>query len=146
MLESFKELKIEKINRDGTISKETIIDEIIAYKIPDYEYGKIVRLKTKKIEIFKKRSSRKFFQKDKTEGKLEPEETIQYVVNYSSPDFVLSGFKKNEEKSAYYPDGNPKKFISENLFKVKWFNYFQQKFSEEYLPERFFTDEMKFEK
>lgn len=147
MLESFENLKIERISRKGDIKKddETIIEEINSYKIPEYEYGKVVRLKTKKIEIYKKRSSRKFIVSDNSKVDLDVEEIVQYVVNYTSPDFIICGFKKNDVKNSHYPNGNPKKIICENLFKVKWFNYNQQKFSEQYLPESFLTDEMTFE-
>ncbi|WP_418498832.1 hypothetical protein [Flagellimonas sp.] len=149
MLETFKKLKIEKIDRKGKVKKDykKIIDEIVGYKIPRYEYGKIVRLKTKKIEIYKKRSSRTFKVGKNITGveELSPKETIQYVVNYTSPDFIICGFKKNDEKNSHYSDGSAKKIVAENLYKVKWFNPFQQKFSEQYLPDNFLTDEMKFD-
>ncbi|MEC7771192.1 MAG: hypothetical protein VX798_08410 [Bacteroidota bacterium] len=143
MLETFRELKIERISKDGKVDQDdgTIIEEIDGYKIPKYKYGEIFRLKTKKIEIYKKRSSKTF---EVIEGKkvLDPKETVQYVVNYTSPDFIICGFKKNDIKNSHYPDGSPKKIVAENLYKVKWFNPFQQKFSEQYLPDSFLTDEM----
>lgn len=146
MLQSFRNLKIEKMSKVGEAFKDdgTIIEEIDSYKIPQYDYGKVVRLKTKKIEIYKKRSSRKFIFKDEEKRLPEVEKVIQYVVNYTSPDLILCGYKKNESKNSHYPNGNIKKMVSENLFKVKWFNSNQQKFSEEYLPEEFLTDEMNF--
>lgn len=147
MLETFRNLKIERISEEGKITKDdkTIIEEIESYKLPEYHYGKIVRLKTKKIEIYKKRSSKKFTANNKKGGNLKPEEVIQYVVNYTSPDFIVCGFKKNDVKNSHYPDSSNKRIVCENLFKVKWFNPFQQKFSEEYLPENFLTDEMELE-
>lgn len=147
MLESFKKLKIERISKKGEVTQgdETIIKEIDSYGIPEYEYGKVVRLKTKKIEIYKKRSTRKFIVKDESKNDLDVEEVVQYVVNYTSPDFIVCGFKKNETKNSHYPNGSPKRIICENLFKVKWFNFNQQKFSDQYLPEGFLTDEMTFE-
>lgn len=147
MLVTFKNLKIEKIDRDGKVEKDykKIIDEIDDYKVPDYEYGKIIRLKTKKIEIYKKRSSKTFkvSKNEDDEEELNPKEAVQYVVNYTSPDFIICGFKKNDIKKSHYPDGSPKKIVAENLYKIKWFNPFQQKFSEQYLPDSFLTDEMK---
>jgi len=147
MLETFRELKIEKISPDGKVEKDekTIIEEIDGYKVPEYKYGEIFRLKTKKIEIYKKRSSKTFKvgKDDEGEEKLNPKETVQYVVNYTSPDFIVCGFKKNDDKNSHYPDASPKRIVAEYLFKVKWFNPFQQKFSEQYLPDSFLTDEMK---
>ncbi|MER3376696.1 MAG: hypothetical protein RIM83_18795 [Allomuricauda sp.] len=146
VLETFKNLKIERIDRDGKVEKDykKIIDEISEYEVPKYEYGGIIRLKTKKIEIYKKRSSKTFKvgKNEAGEEELNPKEAIQYVVNYTSPDFIICGFKKNDIKNSHYPDGNPKKIVAENLYKVKWFNPFQQKFSEQYLPDSFLTDQM----
>jgi hypothetical protein len=146
MLESFRKLKIERIGKKGEVMKDdkTIIEDIDAYKTPKYEFGKNVRLKTKKIEIYKKRSSSKFTVLDGEKDDLEVEEVIQYVVNYTSPDFIICGYKKNDSKNSHYPNGDLQKLVAENLFKVKWFNPYQQKFSEQFLPDNFLTDEMKF--
>lgn len=145
MLETFRNLKIERISKKGDVYRgDKIIDEIEAYTIPKYEYGKIVRLKTKKIEIYKKRSTRKFTISTEKKDDLKVKEIIQYVVNYTSPDFIICGFRKNEIKNSHYPNGGSKRITCENLFKVKWFNSHQQKFSEQYLPESFLTDEMSF--
>ncbi|NDV43975.1 hypothetical protein [Flagellimonas sediminis] len=147
MLDSFRNLKIEKITPDGIVQKDekTIIEEIDGYKTPEYKYGEIFRLKTKKIEIYKKRSSKTFkvIKNEEGEEVLNPKESVQYVVNYTSPDFIVCGFKKNDEKNSHYPDGSLKKIVAENLFKIKWFNPFQQKFSEQYVPDSFLTDKMK---
>ncbi len=146
MLETFEHLKIERISIKGDISRESldIIADIKSYKVPKYEYGKVVRLKTKNIEIYKKRSSKKFPIKEDKVVKDKIKEIVQYVVNYTSPDFIYSGYKKNDSKSSYYPNGNAQKLTSENLVKVQWFNPFQHKFSEQYLPENFLTDQMDF--
>lgn len=147
-IETYKELKIERISETGIISDEsqTIIEEIESYlKNPfKYKFGKIVKFITKKIEIYKKRSSKKITER---KGKIEIDQiksTIQYIVNYTSPDFVICGLKKNEEKNMFYEDGGLKRQVAENLLKVKWFNPVQKKFSEQYLPIEFFTDKMKF--
>jgi hypothetical protein len=66
--------------------------------------------------------------------------TRQYVVNYISPDFVLSGYKKETYTDLFYGNGKPKRKVSTEFVKVKWFNPIQQKFSEQYLPIEFFID------
>ncbi len=148
MLEHFKMLKIERIDSDGNIKENTvtIVEEIESYKTVKYEYGKVVRFKTKKIEIYKKRSSKKIPADKKGEIiKDKIKQIIQYVVNYTTPDFVICGLKQNEVVDLFYPNGNPKRIVSRTLFKVKWFNPIGQKYSEQYLPQEFFTDEMKFD-
>ncbi|GFD82072.1 hypothetical protein KUL118_49340 [Tenacibaculum sp. KUL118] len=153
-IKKFDSLKIERITEKGEIvdDSDTIINEINSYYASPlkYEFGKVVRFLTKKIEIYKKRSSKEI-PVIKNEGngqevvKSEKIKTIiKYVVNYASPDFIISGFKKNEVLKAYYPDGSPKRVVCEDLVKVQWFNSNKQKFSEEYLPIVCFTDKMKF--
>lgn len=151
-VEKFDKLKIERITEKGKIldDSNTIIDEINSYYANPlkYEFGKVVRFLTKKIEIYKKRSSKEIpVIKEKGEEIVESnkiKKIIKYVVNYASPDFIISGFKKNEVLNTYYPDGSVKRVVCEDLVKVQWFNSNKQKFSEEYLPIIFFTDKMKF--
>lgn len=138
-LGSFKSLKIAKIennlNSDNYID---IITEIGSYpEKAKYSFGEIVYFKTKKLEAFKKRESSKIeVEKNKEEKKI----TRQYVVNYISPDFVLSGYKKETYTDLFYGNGKPKRKVSVEFVKVKWFNPIQQKFSEQYLPIEFFID------
>lgn len=147
-LRSYKKLKIERISDIGDLrdDTDTIIKEIQSYFQNPlvYKFGGIVRFITKKIEIYKKRSSKKITEKKGVIEKDNIKSTIQYVVNYASPDFVMCGLKKNDEKDMYYEGGELKRQVSKNLLKVKWFNPIQKKFSEQYLPIEFFTDKMKF--
>lgn len=146
MLRTFEDLMIEKIFDDGRISDEskTIVDEIKSYQLVEYCFGKIIRFKTKKIEIFKKRSTKRIILKEGEVEKEKIKEIIQYIVNYTSPDFVICGLMNNEVKDLFYSDGKPKKIVSKKLLKIKWFNPFQQKFSEQFYPIEFFTDKMSF--
>lgn len=146
-LRTFEDLRIERIFSDGRISDEskTIIEEVKSYHLSEYEFGKIVRFKTKKIEIYKKRSSKKIAIVEGSIDSKNIKEIVQYVVNYTSPDFVICGLMKNEITDLFYPDGKQKKIVSNSFIKIKWFNSIQQKFSEQYLPEEFLTDNMVFE-
>jgi hypothetical protein len=162
MLNSYEEIYIAKM--DGVImSKESdyksLIKEASEYTVPKYNYGNIIYFKTKKFEIFKKRSSIKstravFNEKEISELTIEEKnnknsfdrkETIQYVVNYSTPEFILSGIKKENYDNLFYPNGDIRKVVSDILYKVKWFNSNQMKFSEIYLPAECFTDKKPFE-
>ncbi|SDW89880.1 hypothetical protein SAMN05444411_102417 [Lutibacter oricola] len=147
-LRSYKKLKIERISEIGELrdDTDTIIKEIKSYfkKPLVYKFGGIVRFITKKIEIYKKRSSKKITEKKGEIEKDNIKSTIQYVVNYASPDFVMCGLKKNDDKNLFYENGQVKKQVSETLLKVKWFNPIQKKFSEQFLPIEFFTDRMNF--
>ncbi len=149
MLVSFKEIFIAKI--DGEIESKksdykSLIDEASKYSTPKYNYGNIVYFKTKKFEIFKKRNSVKTTRDIRTsveEVSTNPyvkKETIQYVVNYSTPEFVLCGIKKEIQENLFYPNGDIRKVMSEILYKVKWFNSNQMKFSEIFLPAECFTN------
>lgn len=141
MLRTFKDLNYERINNNGSRIEDyqSLITEIEQYKIPKYEYGKVVYFKTLKLEIYKKRSSKKI--KVEKEGSLDVAETLQYVVNYASPQLVICGYKKEQALDQFYPTGKRKRIITSEYFKVKWFNPFQQKFCEQFMPSNFFTDE-----
>ncbi|MFC5195695.1 hypothetical protein ACFPH8_10175 [Bizionia hallyeonensis] len=148
MLMDFTSFYISKLDGEKNDSDDSeyksLINEVSEYKSANYEYGNIVYFKTKKLEILKKRTSVK---KEIINGvtKDEKKETIQYVVNYASPEFVLCGYKKELGEDLFYPNGSRKKIISKVSYKVKWFNSNQMKFSEQYLPKKCFIDEQPFE-
>ncbi|CAH8290316.1 hypothetical protein EV196_107175 [Mariniflexile fucanivorans] len=129
---------VYKIDDNDKIS---LITEVSNYKNAKYLYGNIIYFKTKKLEILKKRSSIKKIIINKKE---ENRKTIEHVVNYSTPEFVLCGYKQELGEDLFYPNGDNKKIISKELYKVKWFNSNQMKFSEQYLPMECFIDEQPF--
>jgi hypothetical protein len=51
----------------------------------------------------------------------------------------------NDVKDLFYSDGTAKKLVSKKLLKITWFNPVQHKFSEQFYPIEFFTDQMSFE-
>ena len=149
MLEGFKNFYISRMDGEKTEEDsdyESVIDEVSKYKNASYQYGNIVYFKTKKLEILKKRSSVKneSITKQGDDPSIEKRETFQYVVNYSTPEFVLCGFKEELGEDLFYPNGSKKKIISKKLYKVKWFNSNQMKFSEEFLPKKCFIDKQPF--
>ncbi|WP_370408007.1 hypothetical protein [Tenacibaculum dicentrarchi] len=138
MLEKYDKIyiaKLEGVKKGEMVLKDVkcklLIEEIRKYVIPEYSYGKNVFFRTKKFEIFKKSDPLKI-QKNT--------DTVQYIANDSSPDFILCGIKKNENTNDFYPNGDKRKIVSEILYKVKWFNANQMKFSDIYLPKECFTD------
>ncbi|APU08875.1 hypothetical protein A5M85_00790 [Cellulophaga lytica] len=122
--------------------KISLITEVENYIDAEYLYSNIVYFKTKKLELLKKRSSSKDFI---INGNEENKKTIENVVNYSTPEFVLCGYKKELGEDLFYPNGDTKKMISKVLYKVKWFNSNQMKFSEQYLPKECFIDKQPFD-
>lgn len=60
-------------------------------------------------------------------------------TSFQTPDFLLSGIKNHAQTDLFYSDGSPKRVITSQLFKVIWFNHFQQKYSEYLLPKEFFV-------
>jgi hypothetical protein len=149
MLLSYEKIHIAKVDGSGKetegVNYISLIDEVNNYKKPTYKFGNIIYFRTKKFEIFKKRISKVSVKEEKDKGVFKTKETKQFVVNYSTPEFIICGSIMNEEKSLFYPNGDRKKIISEYLFKVKWFNSSQMKFSEVYLPIECFTDKQPFE-
>ncbi|MFC4097081.1 hypothetical protein [Euzebyella saccharophila] len=142
LLVSFDKLKIEKLSKEGETYRndQSLIEEIKGYKIPEYKYGKIVLLKSKKIEMYKKRELRKFTRIDDGVESFDVEVSVQYSVNYTSPDFVLCGYKSNESQKVAKNSSKSQNLRTNVLYKVKWFNPFKQKFSEEFLPKECLTD------
>ncbi|MDO7170630.1 hypothetical protein [Mariniflexile sp. AS56] len=143
MLMDFTKFYISKMDGNTVEDPEykSLIDEVSGYKNPSYKYGNIIYFKTKKLEILKKRSSVKTeIKKEKGKPVEEKKETIQYVVNYSTPEFVLCGYKEELGEDLFYPNGEKKKIVAKVLYKVKWFNSNQMKFSEQYLPKKCFID------
>lgn len=119
------ENKIMKIEEDNQL-----ISEVLSYTaIVRYEFGKVIQFKTKKLE------HRKSY--DGNSEKIPN-------VSFQSPDFILSGIKLENTSDAFYPDGNPKRIISNELYKVIWFNHLHQKYSEHYLPKEFFVENIPF--
>jgi hypothetical protein len=141
MLRTFEDLRFERISKSGNRIEDykTLTDEVKGYSIPIYRFGGIVYFKTKKLEIYKKRTSKKIPLLQGSDDVEKIKEVLQYVVNYATPDFVMCGFKKENYTDLFYGDGKVKRLAPVNFLKVKWFNPFQQKFSEIYLPEEFFT-------
>lgn len=141
---SFYISKMESQKNDSDDSKnKSLIDEVSKYEDAKYAYSSIIYFKTKKLEILKKRSSvkKEILNEDETEEK---KKTIQYVVNYATPEFILCGIDKEEAEDLFYPNGDPKKIVSKVRYKVKWFNSNQMKFSEKYLPKECFIDKQPF--
>lgn len=132
LLKGYKELKyyreVEK-NKKGEVEiDKQLIAEVLKYKVvSEYTYGDVVQFKTKKLEH--RKSYDIGFERI-------PGNTFQ------TPDFVLSGIKNEPQTDLYYNNGDKKRIISNQLFKVTWFNHFQQKFSEKYLPKEFFVKEL----
>jgi len=145
MLESYSNLYIARIDgaKENSTHSTSLIEEVSRYEDAIYKYGEIVCFKTKKLELFKKRSSKKI-ELDSSKKERNTKETIQYVLNYTTPDFILCGYKDDRQDDLFYPDGKIKKISSVISYKVKWFNSLQMKFSEEYLPKECFINEVNF--
>lgn len=130
LLESYKKLKYyREFEKDKKVTIELddqLIPEVLRYSlISEYEYGRVVQLKTKKLEQRKSYSGA---------GERIPGATFQ------TPDFLLTGVKNESQTDLYYPDGKTKRKITKQLYKIMWFNSIQQKFSEYFLPKEFLVE------
>lgn len=129
VLELYDKLKYHSESNEKAKTTK-LVEEVKEYILVDkYKHGKVIQFKTKKLE------SRKKIQTGKPDKYKYP--------SYTSPDFVLTGIKKEVNVNSYYNDKSIKKQTSAILFKVTWFNHVQQKFSEKYLPKEFFIEPLK---
>lgn len=111
---------------------QKVIDETFGYPVAEYEFGKRVFFKTYKLE------KRKKF---KNAGQ-DIKSSTRTILTHTSPAFVLNGYKTNTQKSLYdQKSGKLQRKCSDELYKVIWYNAYQEKFSEEFLPKEFFTDD-----
>lgn len=130
-LESYKQLKyfrVENTDNKKIKTERQLISEVDTYNsVSNYSYGKRVQFKTKKLEHRKSYNN-----------------SFERIPGFSfqTPDFILSGIKEEEQKGLFYLDGEPKRKITKLLYKVMWFNHIQQKFSEHYLPKKFFVENL----
>jgi hypothetical protein len=136
---SFHIARIEGEKKEESDNYQSLLNEVSKYKPLKYEYGKLVCFKTKKLELFKKRTSTKK-EVNKVTNSIEEKQITQYVVNYSTPDFVICGYKEDVIEDLFYPNGDSKKLIPTALIKIKWFNSAQMKFSEQFVPIECFVD------
>jgi len=134
-LKSYLDLKYyRKVEDEENVKKieedKQLIGEVASYSlITNYEFGKVIQFKTKKLE------HRKSY-----------DNNTEKITNssFQTPDFILSGIKQEINTDLFYQDGTPKRVISSNFIKVTWFNHFQQKNSEQYLPIEFFVENIPF--
>lgn len=134
LLKSYKELKYYREVKDGEAIKieldKQLIAEVQTYiSASKYQFGKVIQLKTKKLE-----------QRKSYDGNVEKISNS----SFQTPDFVLCGIKKDIPNDLFYHDGTPKRIVSNTLYKVIWFNHFQQKNSEHFLPVEFFVENIPF--
>lgn len=132
MLISFSKLKFHREDEKVEKEQQTLIEETEKYKVAGYEYGKLVFFKTYKLE--KRKKFRNAIQDFRS--------TTKTTSTHTSPAFNLSGIKLNDKKSAFNPkSGKLKLKTAETLYKVLWYNAYQEKFSEAYLPKEFFIND-----
>jgi hypothetical protein len=109
-----------------------LIEETKDYNIIEYQFGEISFLKTHKLENRKKT----------THATLSVESTTKTFSTHTSPAFIMNGVKENEKKDLYdQKKGVLLRKTSKTLLKVLWYNSYQEKYSEEYVPLEFFTND-----
>lgn len=137
LLRSYKDLQYfrekNEDEKDGNEVEipfdEQLIPEVLKYsKFKEYNYGDVIQFKTKKLE------HRKSYNKgnERIPG-----------VSYQTPNFIVSGIKKEPQEDLFYNDGEKKKITPTKLVKVSWFNHFQNKICEKYLPFDLFVRNLK---
>lgn len=144
-IKSFESLLYERVNLDGTsvFDYKALIDEVKKYKKVKFKQGKIISFKTKKLEIYKKRTSKKIIVDPKTSLIEKIDETLTYVVSFATPDFIIC------EEGGTYPKGllNNKiladSIVSESLLMVLWYNPIKQKYSQQFIPKECFAKRIK---
>lgn len=129
---SIKDITFHNKNEDINENHTRLVDETLGYKKVDYEFGKRIFFKTHKLEKRKKFNS----------AGHDTKSTTKTILTHTSPAFILNGLKVNNQKSIYNPKTSEiQRKCSDELYKVLWYNSYQEKFSEKYLPKEFFTDD-----
>lgn len=109
-----------------------LIAETKDYKDLDYQFGEIAFLKTYKLENRKKT----------TLATLSVDSPTKTFSTHTSPAFIMNGIKENEKKDLYdQKKGLLLRKTCKTLLKVIWYNSYQEKYSEEYVPIEFFTND-----
>ncbi len=118
---------------ENTDNLPTLIEETLKYTESKYVYGERVFFKTYKLEKRKKFKNADY-------SKAGSKHNI--AMCHTSPAFIMSGIKRNEEQNLYFEkSGELKRLVPETLIKVLWYNSYQEKMSEAYLPKEFFVEE-----
>lgn len=122
----------------------TLIEETNNYDFAEYEYGKRVFFKTFKLERRKK--FKKYFKPAGGSGSTTTTSSkgSNSHFTHTSPAFILSGVKLNENKNIYNTkNGKVQRLTSNELYKVYWYDAYNEKFTENHLPKEFFIDDNK---
>lgn len=131
-LTPLKDIIFHNRNEDSSDKHTKLIDETLKYKIADYEFGKRVFFKTFKLEKRKKFKS----------AGQDYQSTKRTTMTHTTPAFILSGFKSNDQTTIFnQKNGEIQSEYSKELYKVIWYNAYQEKFSEAFLPREFLTDD-----
>lgn len=130
VLISFENLIFFRKNELDEGNRVKLIDETLEYTTANYAYGETVYFKTYKLE--KRKSSKKLGVNVKNNK----------LITHTSPAFILCGITQNDNENIYdSKNGELRRKGSDILYKVLWYNSYQEKFSEEYLPKEFFTND-----
>ncbi|WP_341200186.1 hypothetical protein [Croceibacter atlanticus] len=133
MLISINDITFHSESKSNNKDHITLVEETNLYEIANYEFGKRVFFKTHKLEKRKKFRTIGFDSKSN-----------KTIYTHTSPAFILNGIKLNEDKSVFdEKKGKLLKKCSDQLYKVLWYNSYQEKMSQGYFPQEFFVDNEK---
>lgn len=123
-LRSYKDLlyyRVKDEKKKEIPEEDQLIPEVLRYEeINEYSFGEVVQFKTKKLEH---RKSYNHATPERIPG-----------ISYQTPNFIVSGIKKEPQEDLFYHDGLKKRIIPKKSIEVSWFNHFQNKISKKYLP------------
>jgi hypothetical protein len=132
VLLSFEKLIFHRKKIDLANDGVTLITETKNYKPLEYKYGDLAFLKTYKLE---KRKKTKY-------ATISTDSTTKTFSTHTSPAFIMNGIKENETKDLYdQKKGELIRKTCKTLLKVIWYNSYQEKYSEEFVPIDFFTND-----
>lgn len=108
----------------------------------NYTFGAKAKFRTTPLEMMKVKGTEAYEQPEDLNKENSTNTQKRRVMTFTCPELLITGVKNNEKPVIKdQSTGEVKSTKSEKLIKVMWFNFSQQKFSEEYVPQECLTTE-----
>lgn len=106
----------------------------------NYTFGAKAKFRTTPLEMIKVKGVEAYDQPEDLSREKGVNTSNRKVMTFTCPEIIITGVKNNEKPLIKdQSTGEIRSIRSKKLIKVMWFNFSQQKFSEEYVPQECLT-------